>query len=70
MEWRLVVVNVYFAFGSHRELVATFMSEEFYMECLAILRRRAEEYGGTITISFEDEEDEFKTFNEAPYGND
>jgi len=47
----LMIVLVYFQteMGSHSELVATFLSEELYIECLPALILEAEKQGCIVT---------------------
>lgn len=47
------MVRVYFESGGHAELVATFMTEELYMECLPVLQAEAEKQNCIVTESVE-----------------
>lgn len=56
MERKSTMVKVYFQpyVGSHSELVATFTSEEMYIECLPVLEAEAEKQLCYITESIEE----------------
>jgi hypothetical protein len=47
------MINVYFESSIHAELVATFISEELYIECLPILQTEAEKQNCIVTESIE-----------------
>ena len=48
------MVKVYFESGSHSELVATFQTEELFIECLPVLTAEAEKQNCIITESVEE----------------
>jgi hypothetical protein len=51
------MIRVYFESSSHAELVATFETEELYMECLPALEKEAERMDMILTESMLDEDD-------------
>jgi hypothetical protein len=51
------MIRVYFESSSHVELVATFETEELYMECLPALEKEAERMDMIVTESMLDEDE-------------
>lgn len=47
------MIKVYFESSSHSELVATFQTEELFMECLPVLQAEAEKQNCIVTESIE-----------------
>jgi len=47
------MVKVYFDYGSAKDLVATFTSDETYMVCLPVLEMYAKQIGAEVVESIE-----------------
>ena len=50
------MIRVYFESSSHAELVATFETEELYMECLPTLEKEAERGRMIVTETIDEHE--------------